>query len=229
MYIHFVDCFNNDGFLANLSDLYLTASSHYEHATRSHGPERSRLNTVGDSDGIGGWASGTDIPAWIQADLRQAVFMHKIATQGREGGNFQQWVTLFSLSYGFDVETLEDVSDPYTGVAIEFIGNTDTSTVVYNEFESVLTRFVRLNVIEYGGHATLRWEVYGCTFGAPSCPNLSSSHVQLNNSDVIVGSHVSLECNDGFRLLSTDISADVTCQASGHWTADLEDLDCLGA
>ena len=151
-------CEGTNGLLANLPDASLTASSNAIY-THSHGPERSRLNTVYDLDGIAGWASGSINPAWIQADLRQAYFVYKVATQGRGDHSYQQWVTVFTLAYGFDTETLEYILDQSNSNVRVFMGNTDKNTIVYNEFDSVLTRFIRLYVLEWNGAKVMRWEV----------------------------------------------------------------------
>ena len=76
-------------------------------------------------------------------------------------GGFQQWVTLFSLSFGFNPNSLQYVFDTTTGQVKEYIGNTDALGLVFNEFSPVLTRFFRLNVLEWHGEIALRWEVFG--------------------------------------------------------------------
>ena len=41
-------------------------------------------------------------------------------------------------------------------------GNFDRNTVVTNTFDPVNARMVRLNVVEFHGYTTMRWELYAC-------------------------------------------------------------------
>ena len=107
-------CIRNNGLLGNIQDEFLTASGEYNGGSENHGPERSRLNTVRDSNGIGGWASDQTTPAWIQADLRQVHFVCRLATQGRAPGDYRQWLALYSLFCGFDHDLLQHIFDTTT-------------------------------------------------------------------------------------------------------------------
>ena len=221
MLCFFVDCDSEQAFLEHLSDEFLTSSGSAAPGGINHGPDRCRLLEVNTAEGIGGWTAAGEEPFWIQADLRQLVFVDKVATQGRGDGTFNQWVTSYALSVGFNVESLNRL-EPV------FAANTDQTTVALNRLEPVLTRFVRLWPLEWNNHPTLRWEVFGCSYGAPSCPTLPSAHASLTTADVTVASHVLLTCDVGFRLTSGQDWDEVTCEGSGLWSKDFDQLHCQG-
>ena len=151
--------------LANLNDSSLTADSSYGGnigEQRWHRPQRSRLYTPQTESGSGAWTSGSTANAWIQADLFNTYYISGVATQGRE--IYDQWVTEYKLQYGMNENGLIYVEDT-TGATRIFTGNTDTNTVVLSTFDPVRTRFVRLNVVAFYLHASIRWEAYGCVAG----------------------------------------------------------------
>ena len=153
--------------MANLNDIYITADSSFgqNSAERTaHGPQRSRLHTPLETSplGNGAWSSNTNRNTWIQADLLSTYYVSNVATQGR--AIHGQWVTEYKLQYGMEENGLIYVEDT-TGATRIFTGNTDTNTVVLSTFDPVRTRFVRLNVVAFYLHASIRWEAYGCVAG----------------------------------------------------------------
>ena len=153
----------------NVPDSSLTADSTYGN-NPAHTPDRSRLHTPEEAGvGYGGWATGNAASAWIQVDLLQVFLVSEVATQGKDHAGVTQWVTEYTLSYGITEASLLPVLDG-SGNTMSFIGNTDEHSVVRHEFYPVRAQFVRLNIVWYNSHPTLRWELYGCLTGNTVLP-----------------------------------------------------------
>ena len=160
-----LECSSKVALLANLSDSSLTADSSHGGSVeeqRWHRPQRSRLHTPQTESGSGAWTSGSTTNAWIQADLMNNYYVSSVATHGRP--LIDQWVTEYKLQYGMNENGLIYVENT-TGATRIFTGNTDRNTVVLNTFDPVRTRVVRLNVVAFNSHVSMRWEVYGCVAG----------------------------------------------------------------
>lgn len=81
----------------NISDSQVKASSEFGTIHLAH---HARLN----NDDF--WApDGSDVNPWLQIDLKKKQTVTKIATQGRslQKGDFNQWVTEYSLKYSQDM------------------------------------------------------------------------------------------------------------------------------
>lgn len=147
----------------NVSSEYITASTSWPgHGPDSHGPERSRLYTVKDSNGIGSWASyPNDQHQWIQVEFNRHFKIAAIQTQGRSDA--AQWVKTYKLSYGNDGIRWSGVYDG-NGKEKIFKANRDQNTVVTNDISLQLpaAKFLRIRPQEWHGHVSLRFEVLGC-------------------------------------------------------------------
>ena len=83
----------------NISDSQISASSDFRTIHLAH---HARLNNADF------WApERSDVNPWLQIDLQKKQTVTKIATQGRslQNGDFNQWVTEFSLNYSQDMSS----------------------------------------------------------------------------------------------------------------------------
>ena len=158
-------CENPEALIEQIPDASLTASSVWRNATNL-GPIRSRLTTLDDESGHGGWSSWqVDTNQWIQADFSTIKTIFKVATKGRNemSNSYSQWVTKYQLKYALSSMDFEYVtSSPASTYAVTFNANSDRDSVVENGFVRIFARFLRLCPIEWYGHISLRWEAYGC-------------------------------------------------------------------
>ena len=180
-----------------------------------------------DSVGIGGWVGRPDSSGltWIEADLRTVAFVHKIASQGRGDGSHNQWVASYKLAYKAEGDTFLFIQDSATQSDMIFQANTDQDTIVYNSFEAVLCRFVRLYPQAYNNAVTLRWEVYGCVYGLSTCPDPNVPHTTYTVAgDIVVFDEVILYADEGFKR-GIFRQHKVQCFASGRWTKELESVN----
>ena len=112
-----------------------------------------------------GWHKDTN--QWIQADFLTDKAIFKVATKGRNEvvPKYYQCVTKYQLKYSLSSSeaSFEYVtSSPTGGDIITFNANSDRDSVVENEFAMIFARFFRLCPLEWHGHISMRWEVYGC-------------------------------------------------------------------
>ena len=114
----------------------------------------------------GGWSAADDntgVGEWIQADLGATFFVAAISTQGYSGSAYSR-VTQYTISVFVDGGAFTMVTDA-NGAEVVFDGNLtdDNNVVVRNELpEIVEARVVRLTIVAYNRHASLRWEIEGC-------------------------------------------------------------------
>ena len=156
-------CSNPLPIFNSLPDSSFSASSSFESEYGvSHGPERSRLFTQRDGNGISCWAQGTNTgDIWIQVDMLETYTLHKIATRGRGDDNWDQKVTAYSVRYSVDGIAFERFNVS-TGDEKIFRGNgEDGLVIVLHQLEGVQARYVRLISLEGSG---LQWELYVCGF-----------------------------------------------------------------
>ena len=159
----FLECTSPVAIVANLPDSSLTADSFTHSDTNNYySPIHSRLHNT--DTGIGAWQSGNNAEPWIQADLLNVYHISAVATQGRGIGIHEQWVTEYTLSYGFSASGLQNVLDE-AGNTNVFSGNSERFNVVMNSFFPVRAQIVRLIPTDFNSGAVLRWEVYGCITG----------------------------------------------------------------
>jgi len=136
----------------------LTASTSQD-LTRT-GPQRSRLNLIGDGNLFGGWVPAViDFEQWIQADLGRTTMVMAVATQGREDDTM--YVISYKLSSSEDGSTFTEYQvDMVTQV---FEANWERYLVHKQYLPTALTaRFVRLHPLTWNVSIALRWEIYSC-------------------------------------------------------------------
>ena len=56
-----------------------------------------------------------------------------------------------------------------------------------------------------------------------TCPSLTDEgHVTVNTSSNLLGDHVHLTCDEGYKLTNGDAENVVTCLETGNWSSDYE-------
>lgn len=142
-----------------IADDQITASSFW----RNHDGDHMRHGRLFAQTGSGGWAADerTGNEHWIQADLGSDRKVTGVVTQGCYMHN--QWVTSFYVSYRTDgSDELAEVTNE-SGDRELFQGNYDRRTPVTRRFpQPVVARFVRINIISWSSHPTMRFEVINC-------------------------------------------------------------------
>jgi len=139
--------YDSVGVLLKLPDEALTATDSLD---SNHGPIYSRIGAPAVSGKSHAWVGKTGKPNEIMVDLTTSMLVTGVATQGR--GDSSQWVTKYSI------ETSENGAD-WIDHDI-FGGNFDTDTICRSRLEyPVLARYVKLAVVEYVKHPSLRWDV----------------------------------------------------------------------
>ncbi|XP_067007369.2 lactadherin [Anabrus simplex] len=107
------------------------------------------------------WCARTKTPDhWLLVDLGVAAEVTGVMTQGR--ADRDEWVTAFSLSYSQDAFRWDFTVD-VDGQRKVYSGNSDAHSVRHNYVEPPITaRFIRIHVLEWNRHPSLRLEVVGC-------------------------------------------------------------------
>ena len=129
----------------------ITASSQFD---SNYSVKGCKLNKTMTGDHASSWsAAGNDIEnPWIQVDLGNEYWINAVSLQGR--GDCNQYVTKFRIKYSLtDENGLRNLD--------VFEGNKDNTNVVKRVFkEPVLARIIRLYVMGYKEHPSLRWELH---------------------------------------------------------------------
>jgi len=135
------------GVLLKLPDEAITASDeHHENFS----PIYSRIGAPPVAGKSHGWSGQVGEPNEIMVDLTTSLMVTGVATQGR--GDSKQWVTKYSI------DTSEN-GEVWTAHGT-FVGNFDRDTICRSRLKHpVLARFVKLSVVEYHIHPSLRWDV----------------------------------------------------------------------
>ena len=101
-----------------ISDGQITASSQWN---SNHAASQGRLQFTGTRRKAGAWCSRrNDVNQWLQVYVGGQHKVTGVATQGRNGGRYDQWVTKYQLQYSND------------GVNFQYYrgqGETETKTV----------------------------------------------------------------------------------------------------
>eukprot|EP01103_Thecamoeba_quadrilineata_P014996 TRINITY_DN4605_c0_g1_i1.p1 TRINITY_DN4605_c0_g1~~TRINITY_DN4605_c0_g1_i1.p1 ORF type:complete len:183 (+),score=15.01 TRINITY_DN4605_c0_g1_i1:65-613(+) len=129
---------------------FITASSQHDD---NHQTKNSRLNYAGP--GSHAWCAKNEKGAnhWIQIQFPSTFFVTGFAIQPR--GDHDQRVTKLSVSYSLTGINWVDTE--------AYLGNTTPlKTPVKRDFKQPFrASFVRINILEYHGHPSLRCEFYG--------------------------------------------------------------------
>ena len=129
----------------------ITASSEWR---SDHSVKGCKLNQIGKNGHVSAWCAADNDKEnpWIQVDLGSQYWINAVSLQGR--GDCAQWVTQFRIRYSLtDENNLRNLD--------VFEGNKDNKTVVKRYFkEPILARIIRLYVLGYSQHPSLRWELH---------------------------------------------------------------------
>lgn len=125
------------------------------------------------------WCAGRKAAGeWVLVDLGVPAKVTGLLTQGK--ADDEEWVTSFELSYSLDAYHWHYAKDIYNNKKV-FQANVDSHDTRHNYVEPpVVGRFVRLHVLDWHTHPSLRLELLGCQ----ECKAIISegSHVQLSAS-----------------------------------------------
>ena len=132
-------------------DNSITASSEYG---SNYSVKGCKLNKTMSNGHSSAWcACGSNLEnSWIQVDLGSEYWINAVSLQGR--GDCEQYVTKFRIRYSLtDENNLRNLD--------VFEGNKNNITVAKRYFkEPIRARIIRLYVLEYKNHPSLRWELH---------------------------------------------------------------------
>ncbi|KAI8493402.1 hypothetical protein Bbelb_287990 [Branchiostoma belcheri] len=128
--------------------------------------DRADINTRETADAAGAWVAATNNQdQWLMRDLGEVSFITGIITKGRNyspdrsGGNHDQYVTRYTISYGDETGDMKFYTNA-EGQVTEFPGNTDRDTEVINNFRSysgpISARFIKIHPLKWQGHIAMR-------------------------------------------------------------------------
>ena len=129
----------------------ITVSSQYN---ENHSPKGCKLNKTMTNGHASAWCAGDNDKEnpWIQVDLGEAYWINAVSLQGR--GDCGQWVTKFRIRYS-------PSDDNHLRNLEVFEGNYDNINVIKRVFkEPIFARIIRLYILGYHGHPSLRWELH---------------------------------------------------------------------
>jgi len=125
-----------------------------------HEPWQARLNNIRRSGSTGSWSTRLNaIGQYLQIDLRKERVVNKIATQGRP--SYYEWVTSYKLLFSSDGAKWNEYQND--SVVKVFTANSDRGTIVSHKlWPPIFSRYVRLSVMSWHHHISMRVELYGC-------------------------------------------------------------------
>lgn len=140
-----------------LPDDRISASSIWD---VNHNAARARLNIAREGSKTGAWsARHNNVFQWLQVDFTSPVKITAIATQGRS--DYNQWVKSYRLQYSLDGGHFYDYNE---GKPLS--GNNDRNTIVGHMLvKPIIAKYIRVRVLSWYGHISMRMELYGCTKG----------------------------------------------------------------
>ncbi|XP_074628770.1 EGF-like repeat and discoidin I-like domain-containing protein 3 isoform X1 [Acropora palmata] len=147
-------------------DKQITASSEFD---AIHAAHQGRLNfqavVSGSSRKAGSWSAlVNDQHQWLQVELlKEESFVTSVATQGRNSGIYNQWITKYKLQYSNNDVNFEYYQDEGQNTTKVFTGNFDGDSIVrHNLNPPIRARYIRFQPIAWSDHISMRVELYGC-------------------------------------------------------------------
>lgn len=134
-------------------DEKIHASSVYN---ENYNEKGCKLNVMMPSGKASAWcAKAEDKNPWIEVDFDIALLIDAVSIQGR--GDYNQYVTKFRILQSPDGKHFIHLQ--------EFEGNKDNTSVVKRYFNKpVLTKAIRLQILEFKEHPSLRFDLYYIPF-----------------------------------------------------------------
>ncbi|XP_058960029.2 uncharacterized protein [Pocillopora verrucosa] len=199
----------------DIVDAQITASSEFD---GNHAAKQGRLNFQAVPGKAGSWSARTnDVNQWIQIKLPGYTKITRFATQGRNA--FNQWVTQYKLEYSEDGVTFHYYHEPGQSAPKEFVGNTDSNTIVTHElFPPIQAHYIRLRPSTWVNHISLRMEVYGCRacVQALGMENGDIKDAQITASSEFDGNHAAKQGRLNFLAVPGK---------AGSWSARTNDVN----
>ncbi|XP_058960027.2 uncharacterized protein [Pocillopora verrucosa] len=196
-------------------DAQITASSEFN---GNHAATQGRLNFLAVPGKAGSWSARTnDVNQWIQIKFPGYTKITQFATQGRNA--FNQWVTQYKLEYSEDGVTFHYYHEPGQSAPKEFVGNTDSNTIVTHElFPPIQAHYIRLRPSTWVNHISLRMEVYGCRacVQALGMENGDIKDAQITASSEFDGNHAAKQGRLNFLAVPGK---------AGSWSARTNDVN----
>ncbi|XP_076039175.1 lactadherin-like isoform X2 [Oratosquilla oratoria] len=125
------------------------------------------------------WCAGRKAAGeWVLVDLGVPAKVTGVLTQGK--GDDEEWVTTYQVSYSLDAYHWHYARNDYNDKKV-FQGNTDSHRTRHNFLDPPIEgRFVRIHVLDWHNHPSLRLELLGCQ----RCKSIISEgvHVQVSAS-----------------------------------------------
>ncbi|XP_067018185.1 lactadherin-like isoform X2 [Acropora muricata] len=147
-------------------DKQITASSEWD---GNHTAHQGRLNFQEVAPNGKLWKAGSwsalvnDQNQWLQVDLlKEESLLTSVATQGRNSGIYNQWITKYKLQYSNNDVNFEYYEDEGQNTKV-FTGNADGDSIVrHNLNPPIRARYIRFQPIAWSRHISMRVELYGC-------------------------------------------------------------------
>ena len=138
--------YGSHGIVNKLPDSSFTANQSYN---GQHGPENCRIGAAKKGNNSWGWAAKAN-GDYITIDLLESYLITGIATASR--GDCGQWTTKYSIQISSNGIDWVDNG--------QYIGNFEKTLVVKNKLLNPMPgRFVRLKILSYNSHPSLRLDV----------------------------------------------------------------------
>ncbi|XP_078342944.1 coadhesin-like [Oculina patagonica] len=134
----------------------------------------ARLNTSNPGANLRAWCvnpgDAVGESAYVQIDLGENVKIFRLATKGQERTGQQRWVTSYFISHSTDGLTFIFFQED--GQRKFFAGNTDSSSVVFNDVNITTTnRFIRFHPVSFNQQPCMQASVFGCTVASEYSSN----------------------------------------------------------
>nr|XP_058963395.1 lactadherin-like [Pocillopora verrucosa] len=145
-----------------ITDGQISASSEWD---ANHSAAQGRLHLQPSNNLQGCWSAAlNDGNQWLKVDLGTVyTAVTRVATQGRNGTSYRQWVTKYKLQYSDNGENFKYYTEEGQNTHKVFTGNTDHDTVVSRDlYPPIRVRYIRFRPVSWEGHISMRVELYGC-------------------------------------------------------------------
>ena len=98
---------------------------------------------------------------WISIDMGEPKLVTSLVTKGRNSQTHPQRVTSYTLDSSLDGKVWTAIRNPFNPESKVFAGNFDRDSERRHDI-LVVARFVRLNILTFHLHPSMRWGVFAC-------------------------------------------------------------------